>query len=154
MTCVGSLQLNKPNAGNTPLPWFVTALAVFGWIALFLPLADALRPQEAYSPFPRFDVLQLWLLSAMMLVAVDTFRAKAGLERVFWAVAASFWLVEVLIEFAQYFGYEWIGTFAHYYLINELMHIASSLTVLLVTPLYVLFLSYAAIRAWFLKLTR
>ena len=146
--------MNKPNAGNTPSPWFVTALAVFGWTAIFLPLIDALRPQEAYSPFPRFDVLHLWLLSAMMLVALDTFRAKTDLERVFWAVAAASWLVEALIEFARYSAYEWIGTFAHYYLINELMHIASSVTLLLVTPSYVLFLSYAAIRAWFLRLTR
>ena len=152
--------MNESDPGTASSPWFVTTLAVFGWIGLLLPFAYMFWYQNRYGGAPAwngfFQLIAIWFVTGVTMVTVDTLRAKTLVERLFWIFALLFWAVAVLIALDWLLGIDWLQRLPyHPYLpiVIGLMQTEFLTTVLLLTPLYVLFLSYIAIRAWHLKLS-
>ena len=100
--------------------------------------------------------LSIWFVTGVTLVAVDTFRSKTNVERVFWAVAALFWAMAAVTMYVWSFEPKWLGMLPSNPFINfikgELMPLELFGTVLVLTPIYVLYLSLVAINAWVLIL--
>lgn len=156
-----SRQLGNPDASTAARPWFATCLALVGWIGLLLPFADVhwnFQIRYGYAPPLVSLYLQVfaWFVTGVTLVAVDTFRSKTTIERVFWAIAAPFWVMALLIAFVWSYESEWLhklpyNPFSHFIII-EFMPIEFFGTVFLLTPLYVVYLSLVATKAWLLRL--
>ncbi len=101
-----------------------------------------------------WGVTLTWLVTGVALVALDILRAKTVVERILWAIAALSYAVAVLTALVLLFFAEWLQWIykTGNYFLKDLMQIELFATAFLLTPLYVVFLSILAIRAWFLRL--
>ncbi len=152
-------RMRNPNTNTYTQAWFVTFLALVGWIGLLLPYAYEFWYQNRFGFAPMIGIFKLpasWFVTGLVLVTGDTFRAKTAVERAFWIVAALFWAGVVLTFLVTTFGAELLDRLHrinYYLMISSLMQAELFATVFILTPLYVMFLSAYAIRAWFLRLT-
>ncbi len=142
-------------------PWSVTFLALVGWVGISLPIAYMLWYPHEYELLlwmRGFIVKVAWFVTGLTLVTLDAFRLKTASERGCWVITIPFWAVVVLIAFVDWgFGMRWLDTFTYRMpglALAPLIQIAFDTTVFLLTPIYVVYLSFLAIRAWLLRFIR
>ena len=148
------------NTGASARRWVVTSLALVGWTGMLLPFAYMIFYESRYgyalwSVAGFWDWTLTWLVIGVALVVLDVFRAKTVVERIFWAISTLLYAVAVFSAFVLILStdswLQWIYK-SGYYFLSDWMQIEMFATAFLLTPLYVVFLSILAIRAWFLRL--
>ena len=133
-------------------PLFVTFLACLGWCSLMvIPQIyevwyQSQNPDFVYHELGRVGVfMAIWFIFGVILVALDTFRRKAGWEKIVWGVAAaSFGLSAAGMGFNVITGPLSVAS-PHP---AVFIWLVTAVTALIGNPVYTLLLTYRAIRSW------
>lgn len=151
-------------------PWFVTYLALIGWIGMLFPFAYMRSYYSTYGNalvYALFYLPEFWrsilvlVVTGATLVVLDYFREKRVVEWIIWTIALLLWTIAIFPALVRNVG-QWsqmLNRAEHDFidlmivdLMADLVRLDFFVVLVLLIPLHVMRLSFLSIKAWLLIL--